>query len=60
MMNSAPTAEGRKLTVAEAAKYFNRTERCVRQWCINGTLLAFNYAVIRERPGCWTIVIPEQ
>jgi hypothetical protein len=59
-METQTQPEGRKLTVAAAAKYFNRTERCIRLWCRNGTLLAFNYAVIRERPGCWTIVIPEQ
>ncbi len=58
-MDEQQQSDGRKFTVAEAAKYFNRTERCVRLWCKNGTLLAFNCAVIRERPGCWTIVIPQ-
>jgi len=57
-MDASSQTECRKLTVSEAAKYFARSERCIRQWCRNGTLLAFNYAVIRERPGCWTILIP--
>jgi hypothetical protein len=50
--------EGKTLTVQEAAKYFNRTEQCIRLWCRNGTLLAFNYRVIREKPKCWSIVVP--
>ncbi len=58
-MDTAAQVDGRKLTIQEAAKHFNRTEQCIRLWCRNGTLLAFNYAVIRERPGCWTIVIPQ-
>jgi len=48
----------RIVTVAEAAKYFNRTERSIQRWCENGTLLAFNYQVIREKCGRWMIVIP--
>jgi len=47
-----------KLTVAEAARYFNRSQWTIRRWCHDGTLLAFNCKVIRERPGCWLIVVP--
>ena len=47
------------LTVSEAAKYFGRTERMIQLWCKNGTLIAFNCRVIREKPGCWTIIIPQ-
>jgi helix-turn-helix protein len=58
-METASQPETKKLTVAEAAKYFGRCEFTIRRWCRDGTLLAFNYAVIRERPGCWTILIPQ-
>lgn len=58
-MQPQTQTEGIKLTVAEAAKHFNRCQVTIRRWCADGTLLAFNYAVIRERPGCWTIIIPQ-
>lgn len=46
------------LTVAEAAKYFGRAERTIRHWCMTGTLVAFNYQVIRAKSTRWLIVIP--
>ncbi len=46
------------MTVAEASKYFKRTQRSIQRWCEDGTLLAFNYAVIRERSGRWIVLIP--
>lgn len=46
------------LTVAEAAKYFNRAERTIQHWCRTGTLIAFNYQVIRARSTRWLIIIP--
>jgi hypothetical protein len=52
--------DGRKLTVSEAAQYFHKTERRIQQWCKDGYLIAFNYAVIRESCGRWTIVIPSE
>lgn len=57
-MDPQSSACDQKITVAEAAKYFQRSQRTIERWCQNGTLLAFNYQVIRERPGCWLIVIP--
>ena len=57
-MNANQSAPAKKMTVSEAARYFNRCEYTIRRWCKDGTLLAFNCAVIRERPGCWTILIP--
>lgn len=47
------------LTVSEAAKYFGRTEQTIRMWCANGTLIAAKCRVIREKPGCWLIEIPQ-
>ena len=46
------------LTVAEAAKYFGRTPRTIQRWCRGGTLIAFNYRVIRDETTRWLIVIP--
>ncbi len=54
------TQPATRMNVAEAAKYFQRTQRCIQLWCENGTLLAFNYQVIRERCGRWIILIPIQ
>jgi hypothetical protein len=48
----------RVATVQEAAKYFKRSPQMIRQWCRNGTLLAFNYRVIREKNTRWLIVLP--
>ena len=50
--------EGQTLTVAEAAKYFGRTQRTIQRWCVTGTLIAFNYRVIRDKSTRWLIVIP--
>lgn len=47
----------KQLTVAEAAKYFGRSEPTIRQWIQNGTLIAANNTVIREKPGNWTIIV---
>jgi hypothetical protein len=58
-MEAATQPEPRKLTVAEAAKYFGKTERRIQQWCQDGWFLAFNCTVIRERCGRWIIVIPD-
>ena len=58
-MEPQPT-DGRKLTVSEAAQYFHKTERRIQQWCKDGYLIAFNYAVIRESSGRWIIVIPSE
>lgn len=50
--------EGQTLTVAEAAQYFGRTQRTIQRWCVTGTLIAFNYRVIRDKSTRWLIVIP--
>lgn len=55
---SAATQPARTLTVNEAAKYFGRSKRTIQHWCREGTLIAFNCRVVREKPGCWLIVIP--
>jgi len=53
------TAQHEKiLTVEEAARYFGRTQRTIQLWCLNGTLIAFNYKVIRDSSSRWLIVIP--
>jgi hypothetical protein len=57
-MEVSPRTEPRRMTVAEAAKYFGRSQRTIRLWCLNGTLIAFNYSVIRTISG-YSIVIPE-
>ena len=48
----------RILTVQEAAKYFGRTPQLIRQWCRDGTLIAFNFKVIRHSSSRWLIVAP--
>lgn len=57
---SQVSSEPRRLTVAEAAKYFGRAPRTIRLWCLNGTLIEFKYAVVRKEQGCWQIVIPPE
>jgi hypothetical protein len=49
----------RIITVKEAARYFRRSPITIQLWCRDGTLIAFNYAVIRDVSGRWLIVIPE-
>lgn len=58
-MEAQAQPEGQRLTVAEAAIHFNKTQRRIQQWCQQGWFLAFNYTVIRERCGRWIIIIPE-
>ena len=58
-MNGATSAEPRRMTVAEAAKYFGRAERTIRLWCLDGTLITFKYSVIRTNSG-YAIVIPPE
>lgn len=59
-MNVAVVVEPRRMTVAEAAKYFGRAERTIRWWCLSGTLIAFNYTVVRRPQGNWEIIIPSE
>jgi hypothetical protein len=47
-----------RYTTREAAQYFNRVPRTIRLWCVNGTLLAANCRVEREKLGGWVIYIP--
>lgn len=57
----AEEAQGAKqLTVAEAAKYFHRSQQTIRKWVQDGTLIAANNTVIREKPGNWTIIVREE
>jgi hypothetical protein len=48
----------RTLTVAEAAKYFGRTERTIRYWCVMGTLIAAGNRVVRDQSTRWLIILP--
>jgi hypothetical protein len=59
-MNVVPVAAEKSYTTAQAAEYFNRAERTIRLWCVNGTLLAAKCRVEREKYGCWVIYIPQK
>jgi hypothetical protein len=52
------SASATTMTVAQASRYFRRTPRRIQQWCRDGSLLAFNYGVVRESSGRWLIIIP--
>jgi hypothetical protein len=44
--------------VRDAAKFYNRSERTIRLWCKNGTLLLAGCRVVREMTGRWIIYLP--
>ena len=45
-------------TPAEIAVVYNRSEQRVREWCRDGTLLAFRFRIYRTKGGWW-IAYPE-
>ena len=47
------------LTPAEIAAEYGRTDRQVRNWCVDGTLRAFGFLVYRTR-NSWWILRPRQ
>jgi glutathionyl-hydroquinone reductase len=47
------------VSVTEAAKYFKRTDRTIRNWCQDGTLEAFSCRVYRDARGRYWIWVPE-
>jgi hypothetical protein len=52
-----PRLSNQWLTPAEIATEYNRTQRTVQRWCNDGTLLAFNFLVVRYN-HCWWILPP--
>jgi len=44
----------------EAAKFFRRTQRRVREWCTDGTLTDFGYLTFQDSKGHWYIHIPRR
>ena len=58
MSTTSKEVTPQRMSVAEAAKYFNRSERTIRLWCLDGTLIAFNCSVIRRVNG-YVIVVHE-
>ncbi len=59
-MNDSQPARERIITVEEAARIFKRSPQAIREWCRDGTLIAFNYAVIRDSSSRWLIVVPPE
>ena len=57
-MKPAEELSSQWLTPAEIAAQYNRSEQRVREWCRDGTLLAFGFRIHRTRNGWW-IAYPE-
>jgi len=45
----------RWLSVADFAAKWRRTTRCVRNWCIDGTLVRWGYRVYHDPQGRWWV-----
>jgi len=53
------TAPGEEIvTPRDLAIRYNRSDRQVRRWCLNGTLVEFGFRVCQDITGRWWIVIP--
>ncbi len=47
-----------EVTVSEAAKFYNRTERTIRRWCSDGLLIKVGCKVRRDYSGRWLLELP--
>ena len=52
-MSPATELRNQWLSPAEIAAEYSRSERQVRNWCVDGTLLAFGFNVIRTGNSWW-------
>ena len=47
-----------EVTVSEAAKFYNRSDRTIRHWCMDGLLIKVGCKVRRDYSGRWLIELP--
>ena len=55
-IGSAPTWH----SIPWLARFFNKSERHMRRWCVDGTFKAANMPTYRDKRGRWWVCLPPQ